>query len=108
MQPTSLAVTPAAGAASPLAPAVPALTLAADTRSVSQHAAQALKRGVNMEDDKGQSPAVAVVGIVGGISLAVVAIFAIFVRNQMPVAGWIVTVLALMGVIVAPLAGRRK
>jgi len=34
MQPTSLAVTPAAGAASPLAPAAPALTLAADTRSV--------------------------------------------------------------------------
>jgi len=36
MQPTSLAVTAAAGAASPLAPAAPALTLAADTRSVSR------------------------------------------------------------------------
>jgi hypothetical protein len=34
MQPTSLAVTAAAGAASPLALAAPALTLAADTRSV--------------------------------------------------------------------------
>lgn len=61
-----------------------------------------------MEGDKGQNPAVAVVGIVGGISLAVVAIFAIFVRSQMAVAAWIVTALALMGVIVAPLAGRRK
>ena len=84
------------------------MTLAGDTRSVSLHASQVLKRGMNMEGDKGQSPAVAVVGIVGGISLAVVAIFAIFVRDQMAVAGWIVTVLALMGVIVAPLAGRRK
>ena len=34
MQPTSLAVTAAAYAASPLAPTAPALTLAADTRSV--------------------------------------------------------------------------
>ncbi len=34
MQPTSLGVTSTAGAASPLAPAAPALTLAADTRSV--------------------------------------------------------------------------
>jgi len=34
MQPTSLAVTPVAGAASPLASGAPALTLAADTRSV--------------------------------------------------------------------------
>jgi CDP-diglyceride synthetase len=61
-----------------------------------------------MESDGRQSPAVAVVGIVGGISIAVVVIFAIFVRDQMAIAAWIVSVLALMGVIVAPLAGRRK
>ena len=61
-----------------------------------------------MDGDKQQSPAVAVVGIVGGISLAVVVIFAIFARSQMAIAGWIVSMLALMGVIVAPLAGRRK
>jgi hypothetical protein len=60
-----------------------------------------------MDDNKQQSPAVAVVGIVGGISLAIVVIFAIFARNEMAVAGWIVSMLALMGVIVAPLAGRR-
>jgi predicted N-acetyltransferase YhbS len=42
MQPTSLAVTPAAGAASPLAPAAPALTLAADTRSVTTEQSQFL------------------------------------------------------------------
>ena len=61
-----------------------------------------------MDGDKQQSPAVAVVGIVGGISLAIVVIFAIFARSQMAIAGWIVAMLALMGVIVAPLAGRRK
>ena len=61
-----------------------------------------------MDGDGRQSPAVAVVGIVGGISIAVVVMFAMFVRSQMAIAAWIVSVLALMGVIVAPLAGRRK
>ena len=61
-----------------------------------------------MEDDRQQSPAVAVVGIVGGISVAIVVIFAIFARNQMAIAAWMVSALVLMGVIVAPLAGRRK
>ena len=61
-----------------------------------------------MDSDGRHSPAVAVVGIVGGISLSIVVIFAIFARDQMAVAGWMVSVLALMGVIVAPLAGRRK
>ncbi|MBD3348999.1 MAG: hypothetical protein GF400_07365 [Candidatus Eisenbacteria bacterium] len=61
-----------------------------------------------MEDDKQQNPAVAVVGIVGGVSMAIVVIFAVFVRSQMAVAAWIVSALALMGVIVAPLAGRRR
>jgi len=44
---------------------------------------------MNMDGDKQQSPAVAVVGIVGGISLAIVVIFAIFARSQMAIAGWI-------------------
>ena len=61
-----------------------------------------------MDGDGRQSSAVAVVGIVGGISIAVVVMFAMFVRSQMAIAAWIVSVLALMGVIVAPLAGRRK
>ena len=61
-----------------------------------------------MDGDRQQNPAVAVVGIVGGISLAVVVIFAIFARSQMGIAGWIVSMLSVMGAIVAPLAGRRK
>ena len=61
-----------------------------------------------MDGDGQQSPAVAVVGIVGGISIAIVVIFAVFARNQMAIAAWMVSALALMGVIVAPLAGRRK
>ena len=61
-----------------------------------------------MDGDRQQSPAVAVVGIVGGISVAIVVIFAIFARNQMAIAAWMVSALSLMGVIVAPLAGRRK
>lgn len=61
-----------------------------------------------MDRDGQQNPAVAIVGIVGGISIAIVVIFAILARNQMAIAAWMVSALALMGVIVAPLAGRRK
>jgi hypothetical protein len=61
-----------------------------------------------MDSDKHESPAVAIVGIVGGISIAIVVIFAVFARDQMAIAAWMVGALALMGVIVAPLAGRRK
>jgi hypothetical protein len=61
-----------------------------------------------MENNSRQSPAVAVVGIVAGVSLAIVVIFAVFARSQMEVAAWIVGALALMGVIVAPFAERRK
>ncbi len=67
-----------------------------------------MKGETSMDDDARHSPAVAVVGIVGGISISVVVVFAIFVRDQMAIAAWIVSMLALMGVIVAPLAGRRK
>lgn len=55
-----------------------------------------------------KNPAVSVVGIVAGVSLVIVLFFAIFAREQLPVAGWIVTMLAIMGAIVAPLAGRRN
>ena len=61
-----------------------------------------------MDSDKHESQAVAIVGTVGGISIAIVVIFAVFARDQMAIAAWMVGALALMGVIVAPLAGRRK
>ena len=61
-----------------------------------------------MNDEKQPNPAVAVVGIVSGVSLVIVVIFAIFARNSMGVAAWMVGMLALMGAIVAPIVGRRR
>jgi hypothetical protein len=61
-----------------------------------------------MDEWKQKNAAVSVVGIVAGVSLVIVLFFAIFARDHLPVAGWIVTMLAIMGSIVAPLAGRRN
>jgi hypothetical protein len=61
-----------------------------------------------VNDEKQPNPAVAVVGIVAGVSLVIVVIFAIFARSSMGIAGWIVAMLALMGSIVAPIIGRRR
>lgn len=60
-----------------------------------------------MSEDRQQNPAVAIVGIVGGVSLVIVLFFAIFANDRLAVAGWIVSMLAIMGAIVAPLAARR-
>ncbi len=60
-----------------------------------------------MQGDRQQNPAVAIVAVVGGISLTIVIIFAIFAQSQLQIAAWMVGALALMGAIVAPLAGRK-
>ena len=57
---------------------------------------------------EGQSnPAVTVVGIVAGVALAIVVVFLIFAPARIGIAGWIVTVLAVMGAIVAPLVRKQ-
>ncbi len=54
-----------------------------------------------------RNPAVSIIGIIGGVSVAIVLIFAIFARENLGIAGWIITSLALMGAVVAPIVGRR-
>lgn len=61
-----------------------------------------------MSGEKQGNPAVSVVGIVAGVSLVIVLFFGIFAGSHMAIAGWIISMLALMGAIVAPLAGRRS
>jgi hypothetical protein len=61
-----------------------------------------------MDGNENQNGAVAVVGIVSGVSVAIVVMFAIFVRSQMAIAAWIVGALALMGLVVATQLVRRK
>jgi Zn-dependent protease len=44
------------------------------------------------------NPAVAIAGVIGGISLSIVVVVLVFAREQLPVAAWIVGALAVMGI----------
>jgi len=44
------------------------------------------------------NPAVAIAGVIGGISLSIVVVILVFSREQLPVAAWIVGALAVMGI----------
>lgn len=50
-----------------------------------------------MAEQKG-NPVVGIAGVIGGISLSIVAVLAIFAKDQLPVAPWIVAALAIMGI----------
>jgi len=60
-----------------------------------------------MSEDKG-NPFVAIVGTVGGISVAIVAVIAFLAKDQLMVAPWIVGVLALMGAILGAMARKKE
>lgn len=44
------------------------------------------------------NPAVAIAGVIGGISLSIVAVILVFSREQLAIAAWIVGALAVMGI----------
>ena len=48
--------------------------------------------------DSQTHPVVAIAGIIGGISLAIVVMIAVLARDQLWVAAWIVAALAVMGI----------
>jgi hypothetical protein len=50
-----------------------------------------------MAEQKG-NPVVGIAGVIGGISLCIVAVIAIFAKDQLSVAAWIVAALAAMGI----------
>jgi len=58
-------------------------------------------------EDKG-NPFVAIAGIVGGISVAIVAVIALFAKDQLMLAPWVVGVLALMGAILGAMARKKE
>jgi crotonobetainyl-CoA:carnitine CoA-transferase CaiB-like acyl-CoA transferase len=60
-----------------------------------------------MSEKKGD-PFVAIAGIIGGISLAIVVLIAVLARDQLMVATWVVAVLALMGVFLGAMAAKKK
>jgi hypothetical protein len=50
-----------------------------------------------MAEQKG-NPVVSIASVIGGISLCIVAVIAIFAKDQLSVAPWIVAALAIMGI----------
>jgi len=54
------------------------------------------------------TPFVAIAGTTGGISVAVVAVLAIFAREHLMVATWVVAGLAVMGVLLGAMALKKK
>lgn len=60
-----------------------------------------------MESQGDKNSAVTVVGIVAGVSLVIAIAFLIFAPERLGIAGWMVTVLAVMGAIVAPLVRKQ-
>ena len=45
-----------------------------------------------------RNPVVGIASVIGGISLCIVAVIAIFAKDQLSVAAWIVAALAIMGI----------
>ena len=60
-----------------------------------------------MADQKGV-PVVGIAGVVGGVSVTIVALFAVFMKEQIVVAAWIVTALAIMGIALGYIASKKS
>jgi hypothetical protein len=58
-----------------------------------------------MAEQKG-NPVVGIVSVIGGISLCIVAVIAIFAKDQLSVAPWIVAALAIMGIVLGFFASK--
>jgi Zn-dependent protease len=61
-----------------------------------------------MSEQKYRDPLVAIAGTVGGVSLGVVLLFAIFASHQMNLVVWIIAALAAMGVALGALSARSR
>jgi hypothetical protein len=68
-----------------------------ELREDDQRAEDPERLGIEMTEIK-RNPVVGIASILGGISLCVVAVIAIFAREQLWVAIWIVAALAAMGI----------
>jgi hypothetical protein len=52
------------------------------------------------------NPVVGIASVIGGISLCIVAVIAIFAKDQLSVAPWIVAALAIMGIVLGFFASK--
>ena len=53
-----------------------------------------------------RDPFVSIAGVIGGISVAIVAIIVVFTKDQLSVAAWIVAALAVMGIVLGFFASK--
>ena len=58
-----------------------------------------------MDVDK-KNPVVGIAAVIGGISLCIVLVIAIFAKDQLSVAAWIVAALAVMGIVLGFFASK--
>jgi 4-hydroxybenzoate polyprenyltransferase len=58
--------------------------------------------------DRQHDPFVGIAGAIGGISVAIVAIIAVFAKEQLAVAAWVVGALAFMGVCLGAMAAKGR
>lgn len=61
-----------------------------------------------MSEGKSEHPAVKIASVVGGIILVIVLMIAILAKEYLPMVGWIVIPLAIMGVILGGMASRKR
>ena len=52
------------------------------------------------------NPVVGIASVIGGISLCIVAVIAIFAKDQLSVAPWIIAALAIMGIVLGFFASK--
>ena len=60
------------------------------------------------EETKQSNTYVGIAGTIGGISVAIVAVIAIFSAKNLYIAAWIVGALALMGIVLGAFASKAK
>jgi Zn-dependent protease len=58
-----------------------------------------------MAEQKG-NPIVSIASVIGGISVAIVAVIAVLAKDQLSVAPWIVAALAIMGIVLGFFASK--
>ena len=61
-----------------------------------------------MSERKPDHPAVKIASVLGGIILVIVLMIAILAKEYLPMVGWIVIPLAIMGIVLGALASRNR
>lgn len=61
-----------------------------------------------MSEQKPDHPAVKIASIIGGIIFVIVLMFLILAKEHLPLMGWVVIPLAIMGIVLGGIASRNR